>query len=130
VPKIFLTPLRIGTIFLGLYFGEKELALSPERSGKTEVSNMANEQQVEEFAKKLDEWANTLPEPQRALLRKLLGRAQKHTFTSGDDSYAIDTSVEQAVVDALGPATGGKEQVDRSWIKGGPIWVRGASSSG
>lgn len=92
---------------------------------------MKREKEVQELARKLDEWAQKeLPETQQTLLRLLVSRCQevKPQIEIREPAYAYKTDIKQAVMDAL-------RYIDRSaspevplspqenWTRG-PIWPR------
>jgi hypothetical protein len=93
---------------------------------------MKREKEVQELARKLDNWAQEeLPETQQTLLRLLVSRCQEvePKIEIREPAYAYKKDIRQAVMDAL-------RHIDRSaspkevplspkdnWTRG-PIWPR------
>ena len=59
------------------------------------------ENEVQELAQKLVRWADKLPKQQRELLERVLSRAESSEITIGRDTYEIEPTIEEAVMDAL-----------------------------
>jgi hypothetical protein len=101
------------------------------KSPEPSKTKKAGSDPVKELAANLDSWAKTLPDTQQALLRELLGRSERQELTIGDGNYTIETSLEQAVIDALAPARVApkppKPLPPKGWVRGGPLWARWSS---
>jgi hypothetical protein len=86
-----------------------------------EISN----QDLQDFAQRLQNWGNTLPGKDRALLQLLMARAGTSTGEAEVQGYSIE-SIEAATVSALGPMvkSGLVARTPRAWVQMGTPWVQ------
>ena len=90
---------------------------------------MADKDEVQELARKLDDWAQKeLPEKQQTLLRWLLSHREYREIKQHKDitkgTYVFKTNIEQAVMDALAPLMKSKlPEPTENWPREG-TWPR------
>ena len=89
---------------------------------------MADKDEVQELARKLDDWAQKeLPDEQKKLLRWLLSRGAytEKRVVEGTATHVFRKDIKQAVKDALGPLikTNLPEPID-GWARSYPNWPR------
>lgn len=97
-----------------------------------EAGNMTTgTDEVQELARKLDDWAQKeLPETQQTLLRGLLSRCEyredEKRIDIGEGTYVFETNIKQAVMDALAPLNSGRppKNLTEDWPRGAPSWSR------
>ncbi len=98
---------------------------------------MADKVEVQELARKLDEWAQKLPETQQTLLRLLLSREYREIDAKiriDKGTYVFKTDIKQAVMDALryidrsgNPFPAVPSNPAEDWPRSGPVWPRAGS---
>lgn len=88
---------------------------------------MADKDEMQELARKLDEWAKGLPDEQKKLLRWLLSRGAyiEKRVVEGTATHVFTKDIKQAVKDALGPLirTNLTAPID-GWARSYPTWPR------
>jgi hypothetical protein len=120
---------------------KKEMVMA--RKKKTARKKTTRPDDVQQFARKLDYWAQKeLTKPQQTLLRWLLSRCEsraleimpKNVEKGGkkiEGRYLIEMkdvneiNIEEAVMDALAGLSPNPDELPTSgWMRGGPIWPR------
>lgn len=99
---------------------------------------MADKEEVQELAQKLDDWAQKeLPKRQQTLLRLLLSREYREIDTKvriDKGTYVFKTDIKQAVMDALryvdrggNPSPAVPSDPEEDWPRSGSVWPRAGS---